>query len=157
VTRISHVINYDIPDTAEAYTHRIGRTGRAARTGDAFTLVTDEDGDMVRTIERVLGAKVERRTLQGFDYSQAAPSRNTEFARPPREPRSPRPARAPREPQPQGRQTVAATSVAPPVQPARLEGMHSGARRSSQDRSQFASGVPSHRRGRSRNRSRAVA
>jgi ATP-dependent RNA helicase RhlE len=39
VSQISHVINYDIPDTADAYTHRIGRTGRAARTGDAFTLV----------------------------------------------------------------------------------------------------------------------
>ena len=55
VTHISHVINYDMPDTAEAYTHRIGRTGRAAHTGDAFTLVTDEDDEMVRAIERVLG------------------------------------------------------------------------------------------------------
>ena len=44
-----------MPDTAEAYTHRIGRTGRAAHTGDAFTLVTDEDTEMVRAIERVLG------------------------------------------------------------------------------------------------------
>ena len=43
VSQISHVINYDMPDTAEAYTHRIGRTGRAARTGDAFTLVSHED------------------------------------------------------------------------------------------------------------------
>ncbi|HEY0071265.1 MAG TPA: DEAD/DEAH box helicase, partial [Chloroflexia bacterium] len=51
VTRISHVINYDIPGTADAYTHRIGRTGRAAKTGDAFTLVSDEDAAMVRTIE----------------------------------------------------------------------------------------------------------
>jgi superfamily II DNA/RNA helicase len=86
VTRISHVINYDVPDTADAYTHRIGRTGRAAKTGDAFTLVSEEDSDMVRTIERVLNAKVERRILQGFDYSQPRPVRNTEFARPPREP-----------------------------------------------------------------------
>jgi len=87
VAQISHVINYDMPDTAEAYTHRIGRTGRAAKTGDAFTLVTNEDADMVRTIEKVLGAKLERRTLQGFDYKQAAPDRPGEFARPPREPR----------------------------------------------------------------------
>jgi len=42
VTRISHVINYDMPSTADAYTHRIGRTGRAAKTGDAFTFVTGE-------------------------------------------------------------------------------------------------------------------
>jgi ATP-dependent RNA helicase RhlE len=91
VSSISHVINYDIPDTADAYTHRIGRTGRAAKLGDAFTLVTDEDAEMVRAIERVLGYKLERRTLQGFDYSQPAPARNTEFARPPREPRRSRP------------------------------------------------------------------
>lgn len=86
VAQISHVINYDMPDTADAYTHRIGRTGRAAKTGDAFTLTTREDEEMVRAIERVLGAKIERRMLQGFDYTQAAPARNTEFARPPREP-----------------------------------------------------------------------
>lgn len=97
VTSISHVINYDMPDTADAYTHRIGRTGRAAKTGDAFTLVTNADDIMVRTIERVLGAKVERRTIQGFDYGVQAPPRNTEFARPPREPqrRRPQPAREP--------------------------------------------------------------
>lgn len=91
VTRISHVINYDMPDTADAYTHRIGRTGRAAKTGDAFTLVTNDDADMVRAIERALGAKVERRTVHGFDYNQAGPARNTEFARPPREPQRRRP------------------------------------------------------------------
>ncbi|HUS14680.1 MAG TPA: DEAD/DEAH box helicase [Chloroflexia bacterium] len=89
VSSISHVINYDMPDTAEAYTHRIGRTGRAAKTGDAFTLVTQEDADMVRTIERVLGTKLERRMLPGFDYNAAAPLGNLEFARPPRQPRGP--------------------------------------------------------------------
>jgi ATP-dependent RNA helicase RhlE len=56
VTQISHVINYDIPNTPDAYIHRIGRTGRAARTGDAFTLAAEEDRSMVRSIERVLGA-----------------------------------------------------------------------------------------------------
>src|SRR5512143_2017801 len=86
VSSISHVINYDIPDTTDAYTHRIGRTGRAAKTGDAFTFVTREDEPLVRGIERVLGEKIERRTLKGFDYHKAAPARDTEFARPPREP-----------------------------------------------------------------------
>lgn len=86
VSLISHVINYDIPDTADAYTHRIGRTGRAAKTGDAFTFVTREDEAMVRSIERVLGESVERRKLKDFDYTKSAPSRDTEFARPPREP-----------------------------------------------------------------------
>lgn len=85
VSSISHVINYDMPGTADAYTHRIGRTGRAARTGDAFTFITREDNDMVRNIERILGEKIERRTLTGFDYSKPAPVRDAEFARPPRE------------------------------------------------------------------------
>jgi ATP-dependent RNA helicase RhlE len=84
ISSISHVINYDMPDTADAYTHRIGRTGRAAKTGDAFTFVIREDEDMVRAIERVLGEKVERRTLHGFDYKKSAPVRDAEFARPPR-------------------------------------------------------------------------
>ena len=85
VSRISHVINYDMPDCPDSYTHRIGRTGRAEKTGDAFTFVTREDESMVHSIERVLGAKVERRLLQGFDYKTPAPARDTEFARPPRE------------------------------------------------------------------------
>ncbi len=87
VASISHVINYDMPDTTDAYTHRIGRTGRAAKTGDAFTFVTREDEPLVRSIERVLGEKIERRTVAGFDYAKKAPARDTEFARPPREPR----------------------------------------------------------------------
>jgi ATP-dependent RNA helicase RhlE len=70
VSQISHVINFDIPDTPEAYTHRIGRTGRAAKTGDAFTLITGEDESMVRTIERRLGKTIERRRLEGFDYDK---------------------------------------------------------------------------------------
>ena len=86
VSQVSHVINYDIPDTSEAYIHRIGRTGRAARNGDAYTMVTEEDGAMVRAIEKVLGAGIERRTLPGFDYSVPAPRRDEEFARPPRQP-----------------------------------------------------------------------
>jgi ATP-dependent RNA helicase RhlE len=87
VSSISHVINYDMPDTTDAYTHRIGRTGRAAKTGDAFTFITPEDEAMVRSIERVLGEKVERRMLEGFEYKKSAPARDTEFARPPREPK----------------------------------------------------------------------
>jgi len=86
VSSISHVVNYDMPDTVDAYTHRIGRTGRAAKTGDAFTFTTREDGEMVRSIERVLGDRVERRTLDGFDYRKPMPGRDTEFARLPRKP-----------------------------------------------------------------------
>jgi len=84
VTQISHVINYDIPGTPEAYIHRIGRTGRAARTGDAYTLVTRGDTAMVRSIERILGGRLAHRTLDGFDYGVPVPAKDKEFARPPR-------------------------------------------------------------------------
>ena len=73
VSQISHVINYDIPDTTEAYIHRIGRTGRAARTGDAFTLATPEDKDVIRDLERIMGKPLPRETLEGFDYDVPAP------------------------------------------------------------------------------------
>lgn len=63
VTQISHVINFDMPDTADAYTHRIGRTGRMARLGTALSLATQEDLPMVRIIERLLGRTMERRKL----------------------------------------------------------------------------------------------
>jgi ATP-dependent RNA helicase RhlE len=81
VLRISHVINYDMPDTTDAYTHRIGRTGRAEKTGEAFSFITREDEDVVISIERVLGEKIERRTMKEFDYKKVAPAHNTEFAR----------------------------------------------------------------------------
>ncbi len=86
VLSISHVINYDMPDTTDAYTHRIGRTGRAERSGEAFTLVTPEDGEAIRAVERVLGRRLERRTLAGFNYQAAAPAQDHEFAREPRPP-----------------------------------------------------------------------
>jgi ATP-dependent RNA helicase RhlE len=89
VSQVSHVINYDIPDTAETYIHRIGRTGRAEREGDAFTLITPEDTAMVRAIERLLGAPVERRTLHDFDYRAPVPAGSGEAERhaAPRQPR----------------------------------------------------------------------
>src|SRR5262249_50982698 len=73
VATISHVINYDIPDTTDAYIHRIGRTGRAEREGDAFTLITPNDDAAVRAIERVLGQAIPRRRIDGFDYTAAPP------------------------------------------------------------------------------------
>ena len=78
VSQVSHVINYDIPDTPEAYVHRIGRTGRASRKGDAYTLVSGEDNAMVRAIEKVLKAPLERRTIEGFDYNSPAPPRTSD-------------------------------------------------------------------------------
>ena len=76
ISRISHVINYDMPDTVDAYTHRIGRTGRLDKTGEAFTLVTQEDRASVLDIEKVLGQKIARRALEDFDYMVPAPERD---------------------------------------------------------------------------------
>jgi ATP-dependent RNA helicase RhlE len=70
ISTISHVINYDIPDCATAYIHRIGRTGRAERSGDALTLVTQEDKALLRDIEKILGRPIERRTVEGFNYDE---------------------------------------------------------------------------------------
>ncbi|PKN85251.1 MAG: RNA helicase [Chloroflexi bacterium HGW-Chloroflexi-8] len=67
VSKISKVINYDMPNTADAYTHRIGRTGRMEHTGMALSLVTSEDLPMIRTIERLLGKSLERKELVGFE------------------------------------------------------------------------------------------
>ncbi len=73
VLDISHVVNYDMPDSTDAYTHRIGRTGRIGKNGEAFTFVTGEDTAMVRALERLLKKPLERRTLHGFDYAKPAP------------------------------------------------------------------------------------
>jgi len=73
VLDISHVVNYDMPDSTDAYTNRIGRTGRVGKAGDAFTFVTGEDVAMVRALERLLNAPLEHRMLQGFDYAKTAP------------------------------------------------------------------------------------
>jgi len=94
VSQIEHVVNYDVPSTPETYTHRIGRTGRASRTGEAHTFVTGEDVSMVRAIERLLREPLTRMKLEGFDYNQSAPAGEKEFHRPPLEPRG-RPANRP--------------------------------------------------------------
>lgn len=73
VESISHVINYDVPDCADAYIHRIGRTGRAERGGDAITLITKEDSAVVWDIEKSFGKPIERRKLEGFDYGRLDP------------------------------------------------------------------------------------
>ncbi len=68
VDSISHVINYDIPDTVDAYVHRIGRTGRAQRKGDAFTLIAEDDAKTVKDIEKRLGYEIPRVKFDDFDY-----------------------------------------------------------------------------------------
>ena len=73
VPEVSHVINFDFPNTADTYLHRIGRTGRAEHTGEAFTFAGADDANMVREVERELGMKIERRRLPGFDYGDFTP------------------------------------------------------------------------------------
>jgi ATP-dependent RNA helicase RhlE len=72
VTHVSHVINFDMPDTPEAYTHRIGRTGRMFNVGTALSLVTADDLPMLRTIEKTIGRRIERRQLDSFNLQPAA-------------------------------------------------------------------------------------
>jgi ATP-dependent RNA helicase RhlE len=68
VEGVTHVINYDVPQHPEDYVHRIGRTGRALKVGDAFTLITIEELEDVQAIERFIGQKVPRLKLENFDY-----------------------------------------------------------------------------------------
>jgi ATP-dependent RNA helicase RhlE len=72
IADVSHVINYDVPHHPEDYIHRIGRTGRAEATGDAFTLMVAEDSKHVGAIERFIGKRVERVKLENFDYRYTA-------------------------------------------------------------------------------------
>jgi ATP-dependent RNA helicase RhlE len=66
VRQVSHVVNFDMPSTVDAYTHRIGRTGRAEREGKAYTFVTSEDHQLVGAVERRIGAPIPRKTAEGF-------------------------------------------------------------------------------------------
>ena len=96
VSDISHVINFDMPDTVDAYTHRIGRTGRVDRTGEAFTFMVDDDQPMVREIEKVLGKRIERRQIPGFNPGRIAPQPQPPASRPNGGPRPPQPGRRPK-------------------------------------------------------------
>jgi superfamily II DNA/RNA helicase len=75
ITDIDLVVNFDVPMQAEDYVHRIGRTGRAERTGKAITLVSELDSRRVADIERLLGDKVPRVELEGFQYSKSPAGR----------------------------------------------------------------------------------
>ena len=68
VSSVTHVINYMVPEHSEDYVHRIGRTGRAQKEGDAFTLFAADELMNVASIERLISQKIERRKLEGFNY-----------------------------------------------------------------------------------------
>jgi len=108
VVALGHVVNFDVPAASEDYIHRVGRTGRAELTGEAFTLVAPEDETALRAIERAIGKPLPRVLLPDFDYLQQppeaarpGPQRRTQPARDTRRPPSrhgPPPARRPAAP-----------------------------------------------------------
>ena len=69
---VNHVFNFDIPDDADAYIHRIGRTGRAHAVGDAISFVTPEDQGELRSLERFIGRGIVRKKAEGFNYTAAS-------------------------------------------------------------------------------------
>jgi len=84
VLSISHVINYDMPESTDDYIHRIGRTGRVDKNGDALTFVTNTDASKIRALEQLLNVPLERMTLQGFDYTKSAPDKELYLSQQPR-------------------------------------------------------------------------
>jgi ATP-dependent RNA helicase RhlE len=84
ILRISHVINYDMPGSTEDYIHRIGRTGRVEKNGDALTLVTKEDAGKIIDLERILNKPLKRLMLEGFDYTKPAQDSRLSPSRQPR-------------------------------------------------------------------------
>ena len=97
VTRISHIINYDIPQFSDDYVHRVGRTGRMGREGIAFTFVTPEQGIELTRIEMLINRILKRDEIEGFQtVAQAAPPQSA--PEPPDKPAGPPPPgkRAPR-------------------------------------------------------------
>ena len=101
VAGVDYVVNFDVPNTPEAYTHRIGRTGRAEASGKACTFVTPEDRAWVRSTEKILGSRIPvRRAPDGVPSSGCDPHENADPAA--RRPRPRRPARATDSPRDEG-------------------------------------------------------
>jgi ATP-dependent RNA helicase RhlE len=72
VQALSHVVNFDVPNSPEDYVHRVGRTARAELTGDALLFVSPEEESNVSRIERAIGKRIPRVKLEGFDYTKRA-------------------------------------------------------------------------------------
>ncbi len=83
VPDVSHVVNFDLPDESETYIHRIGRTARMGKSGQALSLVMPEDGASLRGIERMLGVKLQRESIAGFQAPEITAHKAETTARPP--------------------------------------------------------------------------
>lgn len=81
VKGISHVVNYEFPDSPEDYVHRVGRTARAEATGDAISLMSPNERGNLRDIERLIGSKIPQVTITGFEshgeVQEEAPRRSS--------------------------------------------------------------------------------
>jgi ATP-dependent RNA helicase RhlE len=75
VDALGHVVNFDVPQVPDDYIHRVGRTGRAEATGDAFTFVAPDEESNLRDIERAIGRRLPRVTVPDFDYAARPPAR----------------------------------------------------------------------------------
>ena len=95
IQQLPHVVNLDLPNVAEDYVHRIGRTGRAGETGHAVSLVAAEEALLLKAIERLTGEELTRQTVDGFEPTvlKAAPLNLSGGRR--RSPGKPRARRAP--------------------------------------------------------------
>jgi ATP-dependent RNA helicase RhlE len=121
ITGVSHVVNFDMPNTSDAYTHRIGRTGRSGQTGTAFTFVTSDDTDAVRALEHRLGAAIERRRL-----AELGPIEHTTLKGAKSNRRGPRSATGHRKPAHTRRAPVRSATQVAAARPARAERAASG-------------------------------
>lgn len=92
ISSVTHVINYRVPENAEDYVHRIGRTGRAEAEGDAFTILTADELDYAKSVENFVDKKIERKKLESFNYKYTA-LLDESPAKPVRKPRRPAPRR----------------------------------------------------------------
>jgi ATP-dependent RNA helicase RhlE len=90
VQGISHVVNYDLPVEAESYVHRIGRTARAGKEGDAISFCDETERDALKRIEKIIGLKLPADSFTGVPESYVKPSKDTNFRDPRAQPRGPR-------------------------------------------------------------------
>lgn len=91
ISSVTHVINYRVPENADDYVHRIGRTGRASKEGDAFTILTADELDFAVAVEALAQKKIERKKVANFNYTYTALL--DESPAPPRRKRRPSPKR----------------------------------------------------------------
>ena len=112
IDELPHVINYDMPQVAEDYVHRIGRTGRAGLSGDAVSLVSADEVNMLKDIERLIGNAIERIEIEGFEPDHIVPNTPSSPAKPPaRKPKKNKPRNNSRSKQTTGNQSQKSSSV----------------------------------------------